>query len=308
MLQKMLQVLVVEDIPGKLVELLDESPKTDTSDTVMGLIRKGYSPEAIAGHINGTYHTAYINDLRLSRSIVSAMYEFDPYLVDEHAGRKAAFRRFKEVFRTLMNSKVKLEPQQFMALLETNPSESVEILKKLLDPETGDLEIELISETEFKRRIGGNAAMESCDTIYYSKSGRADQKNKIVMKEMPPLDLSTQTGVEAAFREVLVRVVGLLHEGVQHHRQTTGKHEAILKGEAPFNFLPGHIGRSERLGSEIMAFLEEELWHARNYSIQKWFIARRLGENLPLHFRNMNEHFYFGNGNWRLVAEVREDF
>jgi len=205
-----------------------------------------------------------------------------------------------------MDSKAPLNSKDFVTLLDVNPSRSVEIFKKLIDSKEGDLELEIVSEGEFNRRIKSNPAMEGCESIFYSKSSRPGKKGKIVMKEMPIVNLSTDEGMEKAFRAVLVRVVGLLHEGVQHHRQATGRHEAIHEQDEAFNFLPGKIGRSERLATEIMAFLEEERWHAKNYSIQKWLVARRLGESLPLHFRNMNDHYYFGSVNRGLIEQVRE--
>src|SRR4030095_15592860 len=77
-LTHLLHVLYARDIPSKIRELRFETRK-DTLQKILSLHRQGMDPQKIAEEINGTYHTAYIDDMRLARKVVSVFLDVAPF-------------------------------------------------------------------------------------------------------------------------------------------------------------------------------------------------------------------------------------
>ena len=98
-------------------------------------------------------------------------------------------------------------------------------------------------------------------------------------------------------KEFTERLLSIPHE-LGHYKMMTGLDEEI-RGYPEGPLLMGN--RPQVLASEIIAFLEEQPLRSRYWEIEPWIISNRLGENLPLYVRMVNEHIYFRGVNERLM-------
>jgi hypothetical protein len=69
MLERILYILAVEDHPSKLKELTDNSDREESHRVIGRMLEEGLAPQEIARRINGTYHTGYVEDLRVAEKV-----------------------------------------------------------------------------------------------------------------------------------------------------------------------------------------------------------------------------------------------
>jgi hypothetical protein len=296
-LLRILQVFAIEDHPAKLKELRPETV-SDTALVVSSAIALGFKPEKIAKRLNGTRHTGYVFDLRLARKMVSVFNEITPYLSQPEL-RKENERSLNEGILGFLSSGKVLGVSEFRTLLwiDSEKQLGLEFPK--------DLKIEILPAKEFDRRVRDWGEVDQCDIAFLGRSVGPPFDRQVFLKEMPPVDLSSHEGLYRAFREATLRLMAMVHEG-EHWRHFTGRFEGLEEGSEPL--VISKTSRHERLVSEMMANLEEQRWTIRNLDQANYEVARRLGENLPLLYRSMNEHAYFHRVNQRLATVLSKPF
>ncbi|MCC7345219.1 MAG: hypothetical protein IT573_09790, partial [Deltaproteobacteria bacterium] len=132
-----------------------------------------------------------------------------------------------------------------------------------------------------------------CDlSIFFPHGG--ERGGPLILIKAPELDLGNEAGRRRAFAELMNRVKALAHEA-EHWRHVTGNYFGTERASRPLQL--AEASREERYVSEIMAYLEEFRWRARNLDADFWEISRRLGETLPVYLRGIADRSYFGAPN-----------
>jgi len=308
--RRMLQVLVVKDLPSKLSEILDESPRGDSHQAIAAMHDSGMDEEAIARRINGTHHTAFLNDMRLARKVTSVFLEVGTYLIPEHPERVIAFHRFQKRLNALIYSGKTLDIDDYFSMLGiTKPGD----VPSDIPPyplairihqlwKSGKVEILNLPDNHFDQELNRHKNLNR-PSVFFSM---ADGKYRVLMRAVPPLKVNGPVDFETVYDEALYRIAGLLHEGT-HYLQASGEEETIAgwAGSKPYQFRS--MSRSDRLASEVMAYLSENAWMMKNYEIEWFLVAQHLGLSLAQFLADSNDALYFGSRNESQVNLFREN-
>ena len=305
LLKRMLQVFVVEDLPGKLKDLLHDGPKSGTFSYLTGLQKQGLSIQEMARRIRGTHHNAYLNDERLARKIVIASLEIKDSL-SHFSKRSENLTRMREIWSTHLETQGELTPDFWFRMMGHDPEEGrynalAGTMKDMV--EKGDLRIVPLSSESFDDIVQNDPVLKGCDLMFFLQASHEGEPHQIIMRDLDPRFNEADSDPNLSFNEILRRVKGLSHEAT-HLLQATGREESIVPDLEPFDF--SEIGREERLASEIMAFQEVGRWDVNNTDIEYWTRATRLGLNLPLYFLHINDRNYFAETNEALVKKAFE--
>lgn len=288
-LRRLYNILAGQDIPGKLVEIATDPGSLDTVSRIETLRKHGVSPEKIAYELNGSEHTAYLNDLRLARKVVSVLQETGPYLKSPQL-RDAGRHQIVDAFWNFAHSGRKLQAEDLMAMLRLHSNPATEAFTRAwLD---GQVEIRITSRDafdDFVERWGKIKGKIFALTV--SRHGR-QERDMILIPELPSFDLRHATGQDQAFHEFVNRARSLVHEA-EHWRHSNGVFFGVEAASQALR-LSG-IGRQERLVSEIMAYLEEFRWRVRFSDSDFHELAQRLGVTLPTFLRNIADSGYFSS-------------
>jgi len=292
-LDRMFAAFVVEDVPSKLKELLDEGDTPDTHLRIRELLNQGLSPPQIAERINATRHTGYLDDSRLAQKIVEVMSEALPSL--ENPKRREASRNLLEdaIEQFLSTGEKKLTTEKLLEFYQKNPSALSSWLVAARDAKK--VRIEVISTEEFEARVKRWGKVPETRLAVFLRDVSAPIPDQILISELPKIDLTTRQGQEKAFNEILLRIRSLAHEG-EHFRHFTEMMD-----------FTAHLNRHDQLVSESLAYTVEFGWRIQNLDNDMIEIARRMGLTLALHFRNVADLSYYVRINRKLVGEVREE-
>jgi len=288
-LQRALHTFVLGDIPAKLRELRPQTADRDLFSLIQNFRDLGWNSERIAHAINDTFHTGYLDDLRLARKVVSWASDVRPYLLDP-GKRLAAFRNFYETFLRIARERNTFGVAEYFRLLEANPHLEAESLRSAY--RDGSLAIEILPPELYDQEAGPWSGRSAALLDRFTYSGKTQER--ILIRDFPAVDLGTGDGLNKAFSAVAYRLNSLLHE-FEHWRHFGGYYEGTETPSTPIPFR--NISRHDRLVSETMSFLEEQRWSMRNLDVDYWQLAERRGESLALYYRNHADHWYFGREN-----------
>ncbi len=300
-LQRILHVFATGDIPEKITEIAAITPHPEILEHLgqLTLLKPGVvqNPEALALEINGTYHTGFFNDVRLSRKILAATYETLPYRL-----HPAKMEKAKQALET------KLE-----AFLETGRRFDRDGILFLMgiDPDPAQRPqgqnwtnlVEVLPDAEFEQLVKRWGQAHDCNISLFVREKIPGGRQRILIRAMPSLDHSTPEGKARAYSEMINRLKGVVHE-TEHWRHFNGFFEGIEAPSKPL--ILSNISRMERLVSEIMAMLAESSWRMKNVDNDMAEIGRRLGLNLPLYLRNIADYTYNSRENERVSAQLEK--
>ncbi len=290
-LQRLHDILATRDLHAKLTEIATDPGPTSTFDRIQALRHSEVSPEKIALQLNGTEHTGYLNDLRLARKVVSVMQEVGPYLENPKL-RGEGRSQLVQSFWQFVNSGRILQAEDLMDLLRLHENPATEDFHDAW--RRGEVEVRIVATRDFHdfvARWGQTQGKSYAMTV--AKNGQQD-RDLILIPELPELDLRTPAGQDLAFHELVNRAKSLAHEA-EHWRHFNGRYFGIEKSSQAIR-LAG-ISRQERLVSEMMAYLEEFRWRVRFCDSDFYQLAHRLGLTVPAYLRNIADYSYFGTGN-----------
>lgn len=284
-MRRLYGMLAVNDVPAKLTELVTDRAAA-SNRTLASVIPRGLDPETIAMSLAGTEHTAYLNDLRLARKVVSVFQDVREH-IDSPELTDVGRRRWVQVFRGFVNRKRPLRSEQLIEWLSLqNDPVSLQHGEML---RVGQVDVEIVPQEMFSAFIknwGKTSGNQLAATILSLRGERA----RILIPELPPFDLSTSEGNDRAFSRLVGSVQSLAHEA-EHWRHGNGLYLGAEAHSASVSL--ADIGREERLISETMAYLEEFRWRIKNCDRDYLEISQRLGESLSSYFRNLADRQYF---------------
>ena len=290
MINRMLQVFMVGDVAAKLKEMLPQNFAERTPGLIEKLQAEGKSPEAIAAHINGTVHTGYIEDLRLARKVVDVMLDSAVYLA-EPSLREAAFDSLEKGFYEFASSGKPLQPENLMTLFKIDPSPQAARLTDAL--KAGRVRLEIKSDAEFEAIVKKWGQAPETEVSLLLKEMNPDAPFRILIRDLPELDLTTTSGEWQAFSDVMHRLKALSHEAGHFEDFST-----------QLEFRPD-MSRHERYVSEAMALFTEFGFRVRNIDQWFWDQSLRMGESLGQYFRNLSDQSYFAHRNEQSLQGIK---
>ncbi len=298
LLQRIFHIFASGDIPGKLWELRPLAGKKDTAETIWRMLARGMNLEHVAQSINGSYHTAYLKDIRLARKVAYVTHEMFPYFQDPSKREPEKEKLRKAIFDFLGTGKA-LSDYSLINIIKANHSSQVDSLVGawLL----GKFTIGLAQEEELAQWND----QDQYDIARFIPSQKPGMPHRILVRPLPPhLDLSTPQEKKTAYYEMHLRINAVVHEW-EHWRHSTGNYEGIERLAQPIIFYSGNI--EDRLSSEVMAYLEDNLWRIQNSDGGYIQVARALGVNLPLYWRNHADRAYFRASNEEDIQKISKE-
>jgi len=293
-LRRMLLIFATEDIPAKLEEL-KPSPDHNTLALAREAAHHGIDLPTLALTINGTRHTAYLRDQRLALKWVAIMAEMAGYFELSLEERQLYRRRFHHTIQNFLRSGALLTPERLMDLIHTNATPQTQRIRERWAK--GDFEVRFATDAEMDALLSRwKQVGREISHLFYR--GEGDRPHQVLLRLFsapnPPLSPDSY----ARQTQLIHHARGLIHE-TEHWSHFTGQFEGIEAGGKSFPIL--QLGREARLATEIMALLSDNAWMTRNVTETDWEIARRMGLNLPLYYRAIADHGYFGRTNHRLA-------
>jgi len=223
-------------------------PNHDTAALIGRFQGEGLPSETMARLLNGTQHTAFLDDMRLARKVVSVgqdEYYSRIHVVESQAKRIEAINLIDraraekwDLKKILLSLLSVLGTYECRSLLDCLRKKNI-LLKFVSAPEMSRLSAALTTQNDM------------CVSYYHRRPG---QKPTILVTEFPPNIYELE---EHPFRlSVLHRLLGSVHEW-DHWRQDGGFYEREEKGSAPVRLSASFWMRREAMVGEIMSMLEE---------------------------------------------------
>lgn len=314
-LQRLHDIFAMRDVPAKLAELATDPAPDLTHLRIEALRRAGVPAEGIAYQLTGSEHTGYLNDLRLARKLVSVFQDIGPHLAEPRltevgkARLVEAFWEFVQRGRPLEVGdlfdfwRLVKDPRTGQYLRSSEPSRHPEPTDRQGNP-LAEAQIRLLQDASVSVEIVPMARFQEIDRHWGLTQGRSlaltllakrqGERDRILIPELPPLDLGTARGLDLAFNEIRNRVRFLVHEA-EHLRHFRGHFFGDEAGSRPIQ-LAG-ISRADRLVSEAMASLEELRWRVKHSDQDYLEVSRRLGLTPVTYLRNLADQQYFAAEN-----------
>lgn len=303
-LRRFLHVAAAQDLAAKLEEipamLQWRYGDREAEHLVRAMHQSGMPAEQIAEQINRTRHTAYLNDLRFARKMVSVCLEVpaDPkqaplrrivnqYRAHKHLSGDLAHRLLRRPF---------CASDLFHFLRATEAGPQAEQMERQW--REGLFRIEVVPAAEFRMRV----RLASCDLSYFWMKPEDGGAPLILLRQMEGLNPQDPLYTSRLLRECIHRARACLHEW-EHWRHISGNYEGMERGGEPF--LRNAVDRPSRYASEGMAYFEEERWglfhDADNLSRD---MARLMGINLATYYRHLADMTYYAETNERLARQL----
>jgi len=253
----------------------------DTVEVVSSLRTIGLPHEEISRRLNGTPHTASLNDLRLARRVVAVSLEASYYLNEGGTEREEARSRLIKRILGHVDDPARqgrLTPEDLLDFLTLgDTSEDRSLREQLNDPR---LVLLIKPQREFDEKVAasrgvvGGESPDGCRNALFRRLPATDQPDEIWIAKVIP------SSRQDTFHEIARRIVSVPHE-LAHWRDIHGLYEGIEAGSKPIR--PSRNDWREHLVWEIMAGLWEQRWRMRNHDVDAWIIARRLGLTMAQH-------------------------
>jgi hypothetical protein len=309
-LRRIANILATRDHPIKLQELRHEI-REDSLETVLRLHGEGVNPREIARRLNGTHHTAYLDDIRVARKLVSVLLDVSPYLQDPQQAAERFDEIRKEYFTTVTWARVMglnldevFQVSDLIELLEIGGDPQIERLKKDLASERFSLGFEEY-EGELDDLLSRMKVYNSTGLALFLPAKKPGEKDRLILRRLPSLKLDSDQRVQEGFDEILMRLIAIPHEW-DHSRHFSGLYEGIEAGGEKIDLLNFTMeNRHDRFVSEILADLEMWRWQFKS-DLSYWLNCRRMGVTLPLYLVAINDHGYFGQINRKSVRNLEK--
>lgn len=302
-LRRLVFVLACEDVAAKLQEIVyHESPSPTepppTSKLVTVMCARGLSPEQIATQLNASPHTEWLDDMRVARKATSVYLDMgDETALGAHrlkARRKigqCVAERILPRWRRCMSFAV----GDLTDLLEANLYPSVSRL--LAGYRRRDFDIKILDGANFDAQV--RDFMQGYVTALFI--ARPHPLNSLLLiRDIDAGDMSHEEGQSLALSQVLRRIAPLIHEW-EHWSHFRGSFEGVEAGGERYSF---SLDRPNRMGSEVLAFLEEWRWTRLHLDDELWQNLAFLGDLPSVYFRTLAELTYYSVANERLSRLV----
>lgn len=289
LLGRLRNILAEKDLPGKVRELIVEE-SFDTARVLRQLRSHGLSREILAHHISGTAHTAYLDDLRVARKVVSVYEDIEPYL-QFPALREGNLRKLQRDFMEVWERYPDLGADAVVEFLARQSDRQAQALLEALQPGNpkGALELQVVSPNGFDDYIREQGLPASTHLSLFLKPRDTRLASLLWLRAMP--EGHRFDNPEAAFSDFADRIVAAFHEW-EHFRHFHGDFDPREATSRPFDIR--NMNREDRLASETMAILEQLRWSLRHFDDDFSQVGRQMGENLAQFGRNMADWGYFG--------------
>jgi len=261
-----------------------------TEEEIVHRMEQGWSPEAVAVLINGTYHTAYLTDLRLALKVVRTTWDLRQWQKKPLAWRQFAKQRLRTAIQRFADSSAPLDNGTIWKLLMANGHPLIADAMQSAKYRRFDLEI--LPDSAFEALLRDCGLSAQSDVAVFVKGNSQYLRDRIAIRDLPA---SQAPGGAHRPEDIFLRLIATAHE-LEHWRHFSGNFAPGETGQKAFQFYKGKLGKENRLASEIMASLEEERWQALNSDgpTELSRSAQRLGQSLVFFLRDFNDWSYFG--------------
>ncbi len=295
-LRRLLQIFAVRDIPAKLRELSAIPHERDTAEIVARWHQAGKDVEHIAPKLNGTGHTAYLENPSLARKVAAVMVESGKYLADPSA-REPAKQKLDNAILDFLKSERAFDSAELQELLRVNLTPAVRAMTEMV--RIRQIVLEVVSEHRLQLELKKLPGVSEGNALFIQ--GSRGSPARLLIKALPDFDPDTWEGQQTAYVAIVHRMANTIHE-FEHWRHSNGHFHGPEKGSSRIDLV--NPKREERLASEIMADLEEEGWRIAHLDADTWEIARQLGQPLALFLRDFNDEGYFRKENEARLGEI----
>lgn len=296
-MDRVFQVLVVEDPAYKLVEIVAPEAKEISWQSIEGYVSAAISPPLLNIFINGSSATGFVDHQRLANKVISVAADIErahPASADLAQKKERIVRAIFDVFKT----KKSLDVQNYLDILNASPTPQTQSLYDSW--RSGELNIVILPSVKFDeylhRGIPGMSEAE-VNALYVHRGNHI--ANTILLREIPPYNDQDSISHQFVASEVLDRLIGLVHEW-EHWRHYNGYYE--LSDEKGAGIVSGSISRELRIVTEMMAHLEEERWRHINFEQTVYQDAERMGQNLAQYLRDFIDIRTYAHTNRQLMA------
>lgn len=298
-------IVGTQDVAAKLYELrplnsmlLDEN--IPTPRLIYEMCMRGMNVEKIAQTINGSMHTAYLEDIRIARK-VTLFYRELVANTDLPNRRHERITQLATTFRAKVlprweKQKI-LSTQDLIDLLETNSSPHFQSFLEAY--RKGNFEIQILEGSKFDQRVNAGGVAIDCHDAYIILKP-APEKTQILLRRFEIGDIHNTSERDDAFNNILTLLPYLIHEW-EHWRHFGGHYHGPETGGHPYN---KSLNRENRMGSEMLSFLEENLWRTLHHHDQIFRNIVYFGDPIVTYFRSLADATYYTNINERLAREL----
>lgn len=262
-------------------------PPYDTAGLLEGLRQTGLESEARARFIAGTPHTGFLGDLRLARKVVSVLSTESQVLEDPRVA-EAVRDRLRSALHDFLNSGGALDRGALRVLITSLGTPEAEAF---LEGCGRDFLLEVFSGEAFDALVAAWGQAPACRISFYQKRSQVGLPDRLLIRAMPAMDLTTYEGRLQAARELMERILGAFHEW-EHWRHFNG----------PDPIRISRFDRRPRLVSETMSLLEEHRQRVRLLDFGITEAAWVLGQPIVLFLKTGAYEDYFG---WRTGENLR---
>lgn len=314
-LRRLANVLAMGQGEAKIRELSDSGRSLETFTLLKRLQRMGRSFEERARRINGTEHTAYIDDMRLARKVVTVLTEVGPLMMVNQIEASPAAHALHQLALRVHSARRAITPADLRQGLELDRDEGGALhprTQQLLEAlRENALTIEVLGDQDFQNRLSQSRLRDTdCQYAFFQKNPGPGLGPTIWIRDITrettqspqssTYDSSSAAGREFA-RQFRNRVKYIIHEG-EHWRHLMGNFFGPEAESRPSFFEKATW--KNRMATEIMARLEEYAWAVRHRATVDWELARRYGQGLAMYYRGFVDTDYYGPKYDQVALEV----
>jgi len=256
--------------PSKLAELR-RFPSNDRGAEISRLL-DSVSLDVLSRKINGTHHTAFVEDVNLARRVAlirRTEYQWrvlEPNKILE--SRQVLEVALSGFINSMGSAGLPFTPNRFIELLQCNSqrlAQKEDIAGAVArDFEGKKFELSLVTTKQFV----SDPAFDSHRSPFSLTRGNSStsRRSQILIRELPELDLETEKGRWEAFSALNSRLSALV-----------------------FEWTMLHYASSPPLVARMIAHLETQRWRLMNGLPMEWELADRFGGMVP-YLRGWVEH------------------
>ncbi|MBL7686322.1 MAG: hypothetical protein JNK65_09870 [Deltaproteobacteria bacterium] len=303
LMDRLLHVVIAQDGAFKLREMADTGPHLSSQEVISGLHQAGFNGESIADAINKTRHTAYLDDMRLARKVVSVNLELEnfrsnPQLLNHRR------KNLEDGITTLLTYGIPFTSEHLAYFLNLNPNSMTESLRGRVqnkqNPER-PIQLRFLSESDMQE-YGRNLKQSRLRELIQMLPGE-NHPASILIEDIAPYQLEDfdHPGRLEQVREQIISRLEFLAHGYEHWRHFSGSYEGLEQGGEAIQTQT--ISNENRLLIEIMARLEQTRWLYSNTWRDTHPLAHLQGSSLATYFRDETDASYFRAVRTRLIRD-----
>ncbi len=252
----------------------------DTVGWVSHLSRQGLSVETIAERINGTTHTAGINDMRLARKVVSVSMTQNEVIASPREALEAK-ERLRQKIKLFLESGRELDDTSLLRLLRAINSPEVRAFFAGLNV---CFTLDVIPDDEFDDAIPKISLKDK--TGYFESLRRKGLKDRLLIRGIPAVSVFDLDAEEKIIESVMDRLLTAMHEW-EHWCHFTGsfagKERRIAELLSRFE--------EQRLLLRIHKFDFNQQAAAKNQTLAQHFLAMEFRDGVSDPFSFLRRFF-----------------